>query len=51
MFLAQFGALDLLADPYTPSLKHQVNLVLNAFYDVGIEYPGAFSAMKDALTT
>ena len=51
MVLAQFGALDLLADPYTPSLKHQVNLVLNAFYDVGIEYPGAFSAMKDALTT
>lgn len=49
MTLAQFGALDLLADPYTDSKKAQVNLVLNAYYDVAIEIPEAFAAMKDAL--
>ena len=50
MILAQFGALDLLADPYTSAKSNQVDLILNAFYDVGVEYPASFAAMKDALS-
>ena len=50
MILAQFGAIDLLADPYTSAKSNQVDLILNAFYDVGIEYPASFAAMKDALS-
>lgn len=50
MVLAQFGAIDLLADPYTSAKSNQVDLILNAFYDVGIEHPASFAAMKDALS-
>jgi HK97 family phage major capsid protein len=50
MILAQFGALDLTVDPYTSAKSNQVDLILNAFYDVGIENPVCFSAMKDALS-
>lgn len=50
MILAQFGALDLTVDPYTSAKLNQVDLILNAFYDVGIEHPASFAAMKDALS-
>jgi HK97 family phage major capsid protein len=50
MILAQFGALDLTVDPYTSAKDNQVDLILNAFYDVGIEHPASFAAMKDALS-
>jgi len=50
MILAQFGALDLTVDPYTSAKFNQVDLILNAFYDVGIEHPASFAAMKDALS-
>ena len=50
MVLAQFGALDLVVDPYSSAKSNRVDLVLNAFYDVGIEHAGSFSAMLDVLT-
>ena len=36
MILAQF---DLLADPYTSAKSNQVDLILNAFYDVVLSTP------------
>jgi HK97 family phage major capsid protein len=51
MILAQFGALDLTVDPYTSAKSNQVDLILNAFFDVGIEHAASFSAMKDALAS
>lgn len=50
MVLAQFGALDLTVDPYTSAKSNQVDLILNAFYDVGVEHPASFAAMQDALS-
>jgi len=47
--IAQFGGIDMVVDPYTSAKSNTVELVINAFYDVAVEYPGAFAAMKDAL--
>ncbi len=48
--LAQFGAVDLLVDPYTSAKSNIVDLIMNAFYDAAPEHPASFACMKDALS-
>jgi HK97 family phage major capsid protein len=50
MILAQFGAIDMLVDPYSSAKSNIVDLVLNAFYDAAPEHPASFACMKDALS-
>ena len=51
LFLAQWGGLDLIVDPYSLKKKAEVEVTAISYYDICATYPAAFAAMKDALTT
>lgn len=50
LFLGQWGNLDVIVDPYTLKKKAEVEITVIGYGDCQILFPGAFAAMKDALT-
>lgn len=49
IILAEWGALELTADPYTLLGQAMVRVVSHMMVDVGVEQPKAFSAIVDAI--
>lgn len=50
LFLGQWGNLDVIVDPYSLKKKAEVEITVIGYGDTQILFPGAFAAMKDALT-
>ena len=50
LLIGEFGAVDLLVDPYSDSAKANVRIVATAFVDVAVRHAESFAAMTDALT-
>lgn len=50
MIIGQFGAWDVVVDPYTSAKNAKVDVVVNSWWDVAIKHAASFSAMKDAVT-
>ncbi len=48
LIIAQFGALDVLVDPYTVGIGNKTRIVLNGFFDSAVKHAASFAAMKDA---
>lgn len=51
LIIGQWGALDLLVDPYTASTSGTVRVVGLQDVDIAVRNAASFAAMKDALTT
>jgi HK97 family phage major capsid protein/HK97 family phage prohead protease len=51
LLIGQWGALDLLVDPYTASASGTVRIRVLQDVDIAVRHPESFAAMKDALTT
>ena len=51
IILAEWGALELMADPYTLLGQAMVRVVSHMMVDVGVEQPKAFSAIVDAIAS
>jgi len=51
LIIGQWGALDLLVDPYTGSTSGTVRVVALQDLDIAVRHAESFSAMLDALTT
>ena len=41
LVVAQWGAIDIVVDPYTLATKNAIRLVINAFFDAKVRRPGA----------
>lgn len=50
LIIGQWGALDLMVDPYTGSTSGTVRVVALQDVDIAVRHAESFSAMKDALT-
>lgn len=50
LFIAQWGGIDLLVDPYTLAVDGQVKIVAQGFFNVLIHRPEAFAYYKDIIT-
>lgn len=50
MIIGQFGAWDVVVDPYTSAKNAKVDVVVNSWWDIAIKHAASFSAMKDAVT-
>ena len=50
LIIGQWGNLDIIVDPYSLKKKAEVETTVISYGDIGILQPGAFAAMKDALT-
>ena len=50
LFIAQWGGLDMIVDPYSLKKQAEVEVTALSFYDIACIYPAGFAAMKDALT-
>lgn len=48
LVVAQWGAIDIVVDPYTLATKNAVRLVINAFFDAKVRRDGAIKAYKIA---
>ena len=46
--VAQWGGLDLVIDPFSLAESNLNKVIVNAYYDIGLEQAGAFAAIKDA---
>lgn len=51
LFIGNWGGVDLIVDPYSLKKRAEVEVTAISYYDIACIYPGAFAAMKDALTT
>lgn len=51
LFIAQWGGIDLLVDPYTQATSGLVRVVINAYMDVKVRHAQSFAACQDILTT
>lgn len=51
LIIGQWGALDLMVDPYTGSTSGTVRVVALQDVDIAVRHAESFAAMKDALTT
>ena len=50
MEAANFGALDLIVNPYSEDTKALIKITLNSWWDIICDYPEAFSIIADAKT-
>ena len=50
LYIAQFGAIDVIVDPYSESAKGNVRVSLDSAWDIGVRYAEAFAAIKDLTT-
>lgn len=48
--LAQFGALDVVVDPYTLAAENQIKLTVNSYWDGHARHAESFAAILDATT-
>ena len=48
LVVGQFGALDIIMDPYTLAKNGAIQLVVNSYWDVMVRYPKAFAKIADA---
>lgn len=46
--VGQWGGLDLTIDPFSLAESNLNKVIVNAYYDIGLEQAGAFAAIKDA---
>ncbi len=46
LVVAQWGAIDIVVDPYTLATKNAIRLVINAFFDAKVRRDGAIKAYK-----
>lgn len=46
LVVAQWGAIDIVVDPYTLATKNAIRLVINAFFDAKVRRAGAIKAYK-----
>jgi HK97 family phage major capsid protein len=51
MFVAMWGSLDVIVDPFSSSTSGDVRISAFQDYDIALRHAQSFSAMKDALTT
>lgn len=51
VLIGEWGALDILADPYSNSSKGRVKVTVFQSVDVAVRHAQSFSAMQDAITT
>lgn len=51
LYIAQWGGIDLLVDPYTLAVDGQVKIVAQGFFNVLVHRPEAFAYYKDVITT
>lgn len=51
LYIAQWGGIDLLVDPYTLAVDGQVKIVAQGFFNVLVHRPEAFAYFKDIVTT
>jgi len=50
LIIAQWGALDIIVDPYTDSNKGQLNITAFLTIDIAVRHAESFAVMMDALT-
>jgi HK97 family phage major capsid protein/HK97 family phage prohead protease len=50
LIIGQWGALDLMVDPYTQATSRVVRVIAHQNVDIAVRHPQSFAAMKDALT-
>ena len=51
LIIASWGGLDIVVDPYSLNKSNQIEVVVNGFYDIGIQREASFAIIKDYLTT
>jgi HK97 family phage major capsid protein len=51
LIIANWGGVDLFADPYTLATNGQVRIIVESFWDMAIRRTESFAAIKDAVTT
>ena len=50
LLVGQWGGLDLTVDPYTLATNGQIRIIIQSFFDVLVQRPKAFAAVKDLVT-
>lgn len=50
LLVGQWGGLDLTVDPYTLATNGQIRIIIQSFFDVLVQRPKAFAAIKDIIT-
>jgi HK97 family phage major capsid protein len=50
LFIANFGGLDIVVDPYSLIEQSEIKVTVNSFCDAAIANPKSFVVMRDALT-
>lgn len=48
LIIADWGALEVTADPYTLADKHQMKITVNLLADVAVRHPGSFAVSSDS---
>jgi HK97 family phage major capsid protein len=51
LVIANWGGVDLFADPYTLATNGQVRIIVESFWDIALKRVESFAAIKDAVTT
>lgn len=51
LYIAQWGGVDLIVDPYTLATTGLIRVVINAYMDVQVRHPQSFAAIQDITTT
>lgn len=51
VYLANWGGLDIVIDPYTAANQAKIRIVVNSWWDVGLRHDEHFAAIKDATVT
>lgn len=51
LLIGQFGALDIIVDPYTESAKGNVRLTIHSSWDIAVRHPESFAVATDIDTT
>jgi HK97 family phage major capsid protein len=49
LYIAQWGGVDLIVDPYTQATSGLIRIVINAYMDIQARHPQSFAAIQDIL--
>ena len=47
LLIAEFGALELIVDPYTYADSGRVRVTAHSFWDIGVRHPESFAVLAD----
>lgn len=50
LIIAEFGAIDIIVDPYTYASTGNIRIAAHYFCDIGVRHADSFAAMQDTLT-